>query len=110
MKTGGESNAVDELHDHDELIVEGECGAKRSDVRMIEAGENFDFAKETVGEIFLASEVGEENLHGLDAVRDGVADLVDFAHASGAEYAEDFIITEALSDCVVLAHGVAPFQ
>jgi hypothetical protein len=110
VKAGRKRDAVDKLHDHDELIVEGECGAKRGDVGMIEAGEDFDFAKETIGEIFLAGEVGEKNFHGLDAVGNGVADLIDFAHASGAEDAEDFIVTKLLSDGIFLAHGVAPFQ
>ena len=110
MQARRERDAVDELHDHDELIVERERRAKGSDIRVMEAGEDFDFAEEAVGEIFLAGEVGEENFHGLDAVGNSVADLIDLAHASGAENAEDFIITELLSDRVVLAHCVAPFK
>ncbi len=110
MKTGGERDAVDELHNHDELIVERESGAQRGDVWMMEAGEDFDFAEESIGEILLAGEVGQKNFHGLDAVGDRVADLVDFAHASGAENAQNFIIAELLSDRVVLAHREAPFK
>jgi len=110
VEARGERDAVNELHDHDELIVEGEGGAQRGDIGVIEAGKDFYFTEKTVGEIFLAGEVGEENFHGLDTVRDGVADLVDFPHASGTEDAEDFVVAEALSDCVVRAHGKAPFQ
>ena len=103
MQAGGECNAVDELHNHDELIVERERRAKGSDIRVMEAGEDFDFAEEAVGEIFLAGEVGKENFHGLHAVGNSVADLIYFAHASGAKNTEDFIITELLSDRVVLS-------
>jgi hypothetical protein len=77
---------------------------------MMQTGEDFYFAEEAVGEILLASEVGEENFHGLDAVGNSVADLIDFAHSSSAKNAEDFIISELLSDHVVLAHCVAPFK
>src|SRR5580658_616364 len=87
MEAGRKRDAVDEFHNHDELIVECESGAQSSDVGMIEAGEDFDFAEEAIGEIFLTGEVGQKNFHGLDAVGDGVAHLVDLAHASGAENA-----------------------
>ena len=87
MQARGERDTVNELHDHHKLIVEREGGAERRDIWMIEAGKYFDFAKEAVGKIFLADEVGQKYFHSFDAIRNGVADLVDFAHAAGAEYA-----------------------
>ena len=110
MEAGRDRDAVNELHDHHELIIESKRGAQRGDVGMIEAGEDLNFAEEAVSEIFLSGKIGKQDLHGLNAIGNGVADFVDFAHASGAENAENFVVAELLSDGVVLAHGVAPFR
>jgi hypothetical protein len=58
---------------------------QRGDVGMVEAGEHSDLAQEALGDLFGAGSVGEQHLHRFDALRDGVADLVDLADAAGTE-------------------------
>ena len=101
----GERFAFDVLDDHDELIFVGERGAEGGDVGMMERGEQTDFAEETVGERLVGGEVGEKDLHRLDALGDDVADFVDFAHAAGAEDGDDFVVADVLSGGKSRAHA-----
>ena len=101
----GERFAFDVLDDHDELIFVGERGAERGDVGMVERGEETNFAKEAVGERLVGGEVGEKDLHRLDALGDDVADFVDFAHAAGAEDGNDFVVADVLAGGKSRAHA-----
>src|SRR5882762_10527242 len=92
----GHGNACDVLHDHHQLVVVGEGGTELRDVRMIQAGEQLDFTQETSGEFFASGEIGQEDFHGLDAVGNRVADLVDAAHSAGAQFAENLVVANAL--------------
>ena len=87
---------LDELHDHDELIVGGECRAERGDVRMAQAGEQLDLTLEPGREILTPDQIREQDLHRLDAIGDHVADPEHAAHAAAAQLVEDFVIAHAL--------------
>ena len=97
LQTCGQRDAVDILHHHDQLVVEREGGTQGGDVRMVETGQHLDFSQETVCEFFLAGQVGEQDLHGLDAVRDDVADFVDSAHSAGTQHGQNFIVAYTLA-------------
>ena len=101
LQAGGECGAFDELHDHHELIADGESGAQLGDIRMMQAGENFYLAQETVGEFLLLGKIGQQNFHGFDAVGKRVAYFIDLAHASGAQGAEDQVVAFACASDVV---------
>jgi hypothetical protein len=47
----------------------GEGGAQLRDVGMVQAGQKLDFAEKTRGEFLASGQVGQQDLHGLDAVR-----------------------------------------
>ena len=64
----GQIAAFDELHNHDQLIVGGESGPKRGDIRMVEVRHQLDLAQETSGNVFPSREIRKENLHGFDAI------------------------------------------
>ena len=93
-----EGGAFDELHDHDHLVANALSGAQGGDVGMFETGGDFDFAAEALDQLGVFVEAGEENLHGVDTVRDGVADLIDLAHAAGSENGENLVIAGHLPD------------
>ena len=97
LQTCGQRDAVDILHHHDQLVVEREGGTQGGDVRMVETGQHLDFSQETVCELFLAGQVGQQDLHGLDAVRDDVADFVDSAHSAGTQHGQNFIVAYTLA-------------
>src|SRR5580658_773992 len=101
LQAGGERGAFDVLHDHDELIADGQRGAQLGDIRMMQAGENFYLAQETVGEFLLLGKIGQQNFHGFDAVGKRVTDFVDLAHASSAQRAEDQVVAFACASDVV---------
>src|SRR5208282_1050981 len=101
LQAGGERSAFDVLHDHDELIADGQRGAQLGDIGMVEAGENFYFAQETIGEFLLLGKIGQQDFHGFDAVGKRVADFVDLAHASGTQSAEDQVVAFACASDVV---------
>ena len=101
LQARGERGAFDVLHDHDELIADGQRGAQLGDIGMMQAGENFYFAQETIGEFLLLGKIGQQNFHGFDAVRKRVADFIDLAHAAGAERAEDQVVAFTCASDVV---------
>ena len=59
---------------------------------MVESGEDADLGGEACGEIGLGGEIGQQDLHCLDAAGDDVASTVDLSHATSAEEGEDFVI------------------
>ncbi len=71
---------------------------------MIQARQELDFAKKSVGEFLLDGKVREKNLHRLDAVRNHVPNLINLPHSSGAEYSEDFVVTNSLPGDEIVAH------
>src|SRR5580704_7071330 len=68
---------------------------------MMQTRENFYFAQEATGEIFLVGKIGQQNFHGFDAVGERVADFIDLAHAAGAESAEDEVVAFTRASDVV---------
>src|ERR1035437_7374162 len=69
-----------------------------SDVGMIEGGLDLDFVQESVRQAGISFESRQENLHGFDAVRENIPDLIALAHAAGAEDLDDFVVADALAD------------
>jgi hypothetical protein len=49
---------------------------------------------ESVRQIGLSRQVGQEDLYGLDPVRNDIADLEDLAHPPGAEDCNDLIVAD----------------
>src|SRR5437016_3909041 len=99
----GQRGALDVFHNHDELVVGGECGSKRSDIGMVETGHEFDLAQETSGQLLSSEEVRQQNLHGFNAIGDHVSHAIDLAHASAAQFVENLIVANPL--VCVFAHG-----
>src|SRR5579863_1307403 len=65
---------------------------------MIECREQLDLAQKTALQVRVAGQIGQQDFHGLDALGDGVAHLIDFSHASGAEHADYFIVAKFVAD------------
>src|SRR5712692_6404822 len=84
---------------------------------MIQAGNEFDFALETRGQLLPSREIGEEDLHGLNAVGDDVPYPPYSAHSAAAQLIENLVIADPLgfvghikdsaSSCSLLAPGLA---
>lgn len=77
---------------------------ERGDVRVLEAGQQLDLPKEASDDFIGYRAPRREDLHGFDAVRDGVADLIDLAHSTEAKCACYLIIADLVSN--VNGHGV----
>ena len=43
-------------------------------------------------------DIGQQNLHGFNAVRNEVADFKDLAHTAATEQRQDFVITDGFAD------------
>ena len=89
----GEGLAFDALHDE---IVDAILMAdvvEHADVGMIEAGNSFGFAFETLFLHGIGRKMRGKNLDGDSAVEAGVARAIDFSHAAGAERRDDFVGT-----------------
>jgi hypothetical protein len=83
--------ALDELHDQRGAFGGFFEAVDLGDVGVVQRGEDFGFAGEA-GEAFgVAGELGWEELDGYFAIESGVAGAPDFAHAAGADGAEDLI-------------------
>jgi hypothetical protein len=59
---------------------------------MTEGGGDLDLPQESLLQIFVCLQCPGEHLHGFDAVREGIADLVDLTHAAGPKQTQDLII------------------
>src|SRR5664280_2342546 len=94
LQTMGQGVALDVLHDHDELIVGRESRPERRDIGMIEAGQQLDLAHEASAQVALIRQVGQQHLHGLNAVRNEVAHQKNLAHPSVAEFPDDLVVTD----------------
>lgn len=68
------------------------------DVRMLQAGVNFDFAQKAVGKLSVFIEIGEDDLHCLLAVRNQVAHPENLTHAAAAQNAGNPIMAEDIAD------------
>ena len=67
-------------------------GAKGGDVGMLQARLNLDLAEEPLRQFLVGVQIRQQHLHRLDAIGDGVADLVDLAHAARAKHADNLVI------------------
>src|SRR4026207_2400015 len=65
---------------------------------MLQAGLNFDLAHETVREIRLVLQIGQQDFHGFHAVRNGIADLKNLTHTAGAQDRHDLVIADPATD------------
>ena len=65
---------------------------------MLKTRHQLDLAREAFCQFGSGVGVGQQNLHGLDAVRNEVADLEDLAHAATPEQRQDLVITDSLAD------------
>ena len=63
-----ERDAFHIFHQHQQLIFNAQRCVQRRNVRMIEAGLNFDFTHEPIREFGIALEIGEQNLHRFHAI------------------------------------------
>ena len=87
----GEGLAFDAFHDE---IVDAVLMAdvvEHANVGMIEAGNGFGFAFETLLLHGIGRKMRGKNLDGDSAVEAGVARAIDFSHAASAEWREDFV-------------------
>ena len=66
-------------------VVEG------ADVRMIQAGDRFCFALESLAQFGTISKMRRQNFDGDDSIEAGIAGFVNFAHSARTDSGEDFI-------------------
>jgi hypothetical protein len=88
--------AVDQLHDHGELVFMVEGGMELGDVDVVEGGQGLHFAAEALHH-FGRALIGEENLHRFAAFRDEVLDLIDFTETPGAQLSHHLVVADPLS-------------
>ena len=93
----GHGGAFDVLHHHVQLVVGGECGPKRGNIGMVQAGHELDLALETGGQILPSRQVREQDFHGFDAVGDDVPHPPDPAHSSAAQLVKNLVIADTLA-------------
>ena len=67
---------------------------KRADVRIVERGDVFRFAVESLDELRIRGERGRQDFDGHDAIEPAIPGFVDLAHPPGAEGRLDLIRTE----------------
>ena len=90
--------SVDELHDHNEMVVEAESVMDRGDIGVVEFGLNLDFAQEPLRLFVAVAAIADQDLHGLNALGYRVLDLEDLTHAAGADQANHLVVSDGLSD------------
>jgi len=73
---------------------------QRGDVGMHQAGVDLDLAAEALRQVGGLAQIGQQHLHGFQAVGDEIADFVDRAHAAGAEALHHLIVADALANLV----------
>ena len=93
-----QADAFHQFQDHDQAVFDAQGGVERRDVGMLEAGVDFDLAQKAVGQRGVLVQIGEDDLHGLLAVREQAAHAEDLAHAAAAQNAGDLIIAEDIAD------------
>src|ERR1700680_4161875 len=72
-------------------VVEG------ADVGMIQAGNRFGFALETLAQFSTIGKMRWQNFDGDDSVQTGIFGAVHLTHPSGANTGEDFIRTQTFA-------------
>ena len=58
---------------------------------LFEAGRDTNFPQEAIDQLGLVRQARQQHLHRFDVIGDYVPDLIDVAHAAGAEQAKHFI-------------------
>ena len=92
----GQRLAGEELHHQEQRALAGAPEVRDGDdVRVSEAARRLGLALEAAGELFLAAELGQEDLDGEIAPHHGVLGAIDRAHAADADAADDAV---ALAD------------
>jgi len=92
-----QGRTLDELHDHEELILQAKRCAQARPIGMIQTCEQLDFANEAVREFRVFGKIGQQDLQGIDAVGNGVLDLINLPHPACAQQADNLIIPPPLS-------------
>jgi hypothetical protein len=64
---------------------------ERADVRMIQAGNRFGFALETLAQFSTIGKMRGQHFDGDDSVQTGIFGAVNLTHPSGANTGEDFV-------------------
>ena len=89
-----EAPPFDEFHDHEISIAVAQRGMQAGDIGMNQGGVHFDFAQKAIAHARVGHHVGTQDLHRVHAIRDQVADAKHFAHAAGAQFAQDFVVAD----------------
>ena len=87
-----QGRTLDELHDHEELILQAKLCAQARPIGMIQTCGQLDFANEAVRESRVFGKIGQQDLQDIDAVPNGVPDLINLPHPACAEQADNLII------------------
>ena len=90
----GERFAFEKFHDEKVGAVLVADVVEVANVRMREGRDRAGFAIEAGLGVGIGGQVHRENFYGDAAVEAGVLGAIDFAHAAGAERAEDLVGTE----------------
>jgi hypothetical protein len=83
------------------VVVHPYGRVQRGDIGVLHAGLGFDLAEKAVSQLRLSRKIREQHLHGLDAVRNDIPDLIDLPHAAGAENADNLIVADVRADLEV---------
>ena len=97
----GEAAPFDEFHDHEIRIAVAQGRMQAGDIGVNHAGVDFDFAQEAVAHAGVGHQIGAQNFHGVEAVRDDVSHAKHLAHSAGAQFAEDLVVADGLADLEV---------
>ena len=92
----GHGGSFDVFHHHVELVVGSERGSKRGNIRMIQAGHQFDLALETRGQFLPSRQIRKKDLHRFDAIRDDISHAPDPAHSAAAQLIQNLVIADPL--------------
>jgi hypothetical protein len=93
----GKAHAIHEFHYQRDAVLHAQRGSHGHDVRMIETGQNPDFAQESLGKTFSAFQTGQDDLHRLHAVGEQIAHAEHLAHATLAEHRLDAVIADNIA-------------
>src|ERR1039457_4443879 len=86
-----------QLHEHEELVFKAVRVIERRDVDVRKARLDLDLADEALGQIRGVAQVRQQDLHGLGAIGNRMADAVHASHASAADQIDNLILADDLA-------------
>src|ERR1700678_34034 len=97
MNLIAQADALHELHHHHQLVVLAERVVQRCNMGMFQAGLQPDLTQKSLRHFGHRGSVGDNYFERLDALRDGMAHLIDGSHAARAQRRQHFVVANPIA-------------